>query len=107
MTGEHSTGGTYLHRYDSGRYQVVNGPVQVVFSSVERTSIRGDFKLLDEKGEIVGRVNRVSVDNDVMGALDGVSEGDGLELDEFVPERYKEAGTDQSATGRDSDGDAQ
>lgn len=88
-----SEGGTYLHRYDSGRYQVVNGPVQVVFSSVERTSIRGDFKLLDENGEIVGRVNRVSVDNDVMDALDDVSEGNDLELDEFVPERYKETDT--------------
>lgn len=79
---------TKLHRYHSGRYQLKKGPIQVVFSSTERTAIKGDFNLLNEDGEIVGRVDRFEVNNPVMEALDDLSEGVHLSHDEWVdPQR--------------------
>jgi len=82
---------TELHCYpNGGRYRLQVGPLNAVFTSVRRDS-RGNFTLEDAGGELVSFVERVPLRNDVMEALDEISEGDHMELDEYVPAKTNSA----------------
>lgn len=62
-----------LHRYESGRYRLTTGSVAVCFSNVEQPTGSGHFHLMED-GTIVGYVIRANIRNDVMAALDDISQ---------------------------------
>lgn len=76
-----------LHRFHSGRYHLKYGPMEVIFTSVEKTGIKGDFTLLNYDGEITGSIERSDVDWEVEQALEEVYVGEHLDFDEYVPSK--------------------